>query len=47
VVEEEEATVGDICIGGGVNEVPEGGRFDGIRGLGGCEGNVSATEGPG
>jgi hypothetical protein len=38
--------VGDICIRG-VGEEPEGGGFDGTRGLGGSEGNVSVIEGDG
>ena len=38
-VESEEA-VGIICIGGGVGR----GGFDGTRGRGGSEGNISATE---
>ena len=39
--------MGNVCVEGGVGEEPEGGGFDGTRGLGGSEGNVSATEGDG
>jgi len=40
---DEEAAVGNIWLGGGVGR----GGSDGTRGLGGSEGNVSATEGDG
>jgi hypothetical protein len=43
---EEEEGMGVICVGG-VGEEPEGGGFDGTRGLGGSERNVSVTEGDG
>lgn len=46
-VEEEEEGAGNIWVGGGVGEEPEGGGFDGTSGLGGSEGKVSATEGDG
>ena len=39
--------MGNICVGGGVGEESEGGGFVGTRGLGGFEGNVSATDGHG
>jgi len=39
----DEEVMGNIWLGGGVG----GGGSDGTRGLGGSEGNVSATEGDG
>jgi hypothetical protein len=42
-----EGVVGPICIRGDVGEEPVGSGFEGTRGLGGSERNVSATEGDG
>lgn len=44
---DEEGSVGNVCVGGGVGEESERGGFVGTRGLGGSEGNVSATDGDG
>lgn len=38
---------GNVCAKGAVGEESVGGGFDGTRGLGGSEGNVSVTDGDG